>query len=66
MTDQNNDSSTTVKKITKTRKQMEEEIERVASQETDSKDNYTCPYCYSHQPKNHVDIHKKECPEIWN
>jgi hypothetical protein len=41
---------------------MEDEIEKNAGES--NSDNYTCPYCYSHQPKKHVDIHKKTCPEL--
>jgi len=62
MTDQNNDN-TTVKKITRSRKQMEDQIEKAAIEST-KVDLYTCPFCYSHEPKAHVDNHKKTCSEL--
>jgi len=53
-----------VEVITKsrTRKELESEIEKAAN-ESDS-DNYTCPFCYSIRPKQHVEVHKKTCSEL--
>jgi hypothetical protein len=64
MTDQFDNNSTIVKKITKTRKQMEDEIVKTAGES--NSDNYTRPYCYSHQPKEHAEVHKKTCEEMRN
>ena len=64
MTDQNYDN-TTVKKMTRTRKQMEDEIEKAAKESTKA-EHYTCPFCCSHEPKAQVDLNIRSCEEIHN
>jgi hypothetical protein len=52
----------TVTRITKSRKELEEEIEKAAN--ASNSDNYVCPYCYAVRPKAHVEVHKKTCTEL--
>jgi hypothetical protein len=47
-----------VKVIKRTRKQMEDEIEKGAVEST-KPDHYTCPLGYSHESKKYVNVHKR-------
>jgi hypothetical protein len=57
MTEPNKESNVT--KITITREQMEEVIEKAATES--NSDYYICPFCYARRTKEHTVVHKRTC-----
>jgi hypothetical protein len=57
MTEPNKESN--IKKITMTREEMKEAIEKAATES--NSDYYICPLSYARRPKEHVVVHKRTC-----
>jgi hypothetical protein len=51
-----------VRIMSRIREEMEEEIQKAAS--GSNSDDYICPFCDTHMPKEQLSVHKETCTEL--